>query len=362
MNAISKFREYMAAKPLDSRVFMIVLAVGSVTALFSAIFTIIEGVGAGASISTLACVVALIVISVIAFVFDKEAICHILVCFVLDFMLLPVAFFFCGGIRSGMMMYFMTGLYIIVPTITKKSVRLIMYVLAGVALSTTFILAYIVVPDWVTPMTDSAWYIDTIVSFILNAACIYCVSSLTVHAYNEQYKENEMLVKKLESMTVHDELTGLYNRRELFRMLEDDVMRAAVDDLYCMFMFDVDEFKRVNDTYGHVFGDKVLREVAKCLGDEMGSVEEGEMAARYGGEEFVGIFHDEDFDESYRRAEVVRKKVESLRFMENPEFRVTISGGVDRCNGMRPRYALRQVDDLLYLAKTTGKNQVTRKM
>ena len=362
MNAISRFKSYMSSKPLDSRVFLIVLTVGSVTAIFSAIFTIIEGVGAGASISTLVCALALIAISILAFVFDKEAICHILLCIVLDFVLLPVAFFFCGGIRSGMMLYFMTGMYIIVPTISKRGVRFVMYLLAGAALTTTFILSYAVVPEWVTPMSDKAWYVDTIVSFILNVFCIYCVTSLTVQAYHEQYSENEELVKKLESLTVHDELTGLYNRRELFRMLEEEVMRASVEDLYCMFMFDVDEFKRVNDTYGHVFGDKVLREVARCLSEETGAVEEGEMAARYGGEEFVGIFHDADFDESYRRAEKVRKKVEALRFMENPEFRVTISGGVDRCNGMRPRYALRQVDDLLYLAKTTGKNQVTRKM
>ena len=362
MSSIGRIKEYMRSKPLDSRVFVIVLVVGTATAVMSAIFTIIEGLGAGASLSTLACALMLIILCVVALVFDKEAICHILMCFVLDFMLLPTAFFFCGGLRSGMTLYFLTGMYIIIPTITKRWARLVMYITAGAVLSLTIILAYVVVPDWVTPMTDSSWIIDVVVSLILNGFCIYCVASLTVHAYHEQYRENEKLVKQLESMTIHDELTGLYNRRELFRMLEEDVMRAAPDDLYCMFMFDVDEFKRVNDTYGHLFGDKVLREVAKCLGEEIGEMDEGEMAARYGGEEFVGIFHDDDFDESYRRAEAVRKKVEALRFMENPEFRVTISGGVDRCNGMRPRYALRQVDDLLYLAKTTGKNQVTRKM
>ena len=361
MSMLDKHKKYMADKPLDSRVFMIVLIAGSVTALFSAVFTIVEGLGPGASLSTLACLLMLIGVMVMALFFDKEAISHVLLCIVLNFVLLPVAFFFCGGIRSGMVLYFLTALYIVVPSIPNRKVRLVIYTLSGLMFIATFELAYSVFPEGVTPMTDQAWRIDVIVSFILNAFCLYLVSSLTVQAYHEQAAANDELVKKLESMTVHDELTGVYNRRELFRMLEEDVMRASADDLYSMFIFDVDDFKHANDTYGHVFGDKVLCEVAKCLQEEMRTVEEGEIAARYGGEEFVGIFHDADFDVSYARAEKVRQNVEKLRFYENPEFHVTISGGVDRCNGMRPRYALRQVDDLLFMAKTTGKNQITRK-
>ena len=358
---LEKHLKVLKDRPLESRVFLIVLAAGSLTALFSAIFTIVEGVGTGASLSTLGCLVLLIVLTIMAFGFDKEPVCRILLVIVLNFVLLPVAFFFCGGIKSGMILYFLTGLFIVVPTISNRKTRLILYVLSGLVMMTTFELAYSVFPEWVTPMSETGWRIDVLVSFVLNAFCIYLVASLTVQAYHEKAAANEELVKKLESMTIHDELTGVYNRRELFRMLEEEVMRASSDDLYCMFIFDVDDFKNANDTYGHVFGDKVLCEVARCLREEMKDVEQGEIAARYSGEEFVGIFHDEDFEISYARAEKVRQKVEALRFYENPEFHVTISGGVDRCNGMRPRYALRQVDDLLYLAKTTGKNQITRK-
>ena len=358
---LERHKEFMKGKPLDSRVFVICLIAGSMTALLSAIFTIVEGLGPGASLSTLGCLLLLIGLVVLTYVFDKEAICHILLCIILNFVLLPVAFFFCGGIRSGMVIYFLTALFITVPTIMSRKIRLVIYIASGIMMVTTFELAYSVFPEWVTPMTDEAWHIDVLVSFILNAFCVYMVSSMTVTAYYEQERANGELVKKLESMTIHDDLTGAYNRRELFRVLEEDVMRAPADDLYCMFIFDVDDFKHVNDTYGHVFGDKVLCEVAACLMEETRTVEDGEIAARYGGEEFVSVFHDDDFEVSYARAEKVRQKVEALRFYENPEFRVTISGGVDRCNGMRPRYALRQVDDLLFLAKTTGKNMITRK-
>ena len=361
MSIVDKHKQFMKGRPLDSRVFMIVLVAGIITAILSMVNTVLEGLGTGAVLSTLACLVVFLVIMVLAFVFEKEKICKILVCVVLNFVLLPVAFFYCGGIRSGMILYFLTGLYIIVPTISDKKTRLIIYISSALMLSATFEVAYVVLPEWVVEMSDASWRFDVLISFILNAFCIYLVSSLTVKAYNEKNEENEELVAKLESMTVHDELTGVYNRRELFRVLEEDVMRASADDLYCLFIFDIDGFKQTNDNYGHVFGDKVLCEVANCLNEEVRSLDEGEIAARYGGQEFVAVFHDADFEVSYARAEKIRQKVEKLRFFENPEFRVTISGGVDRCNGMRPRYALHQVDDLLYLAKTTGKNQITRK-
>ncbi len=357
---VDKHRQFMKTKPLDSRVFMIVLLVGIITTVLSVINTVVEGLGLGAILSTFACLVVLLVLMVVAFVFDKEAICHILLCVSLNMVLLPVAFFYCGGVRSGMITYFLTGLYLIVPTISNKRIRLVIYIMSLITLSATFELAYAVFPELVTPMSDEAFRFDVLMSFILNALCIYLVASLTVKAYDEKNEENEKLVKKLESMTIHDELTGVYNRRELFRVLEEDVMRAPADDLYCLFIFDIDDFKQANDTYGHVFGDKVLCEVANCLNEEIRSLDDGEIAARYGGQEFVAVFHDDDFDVSYARAEKIRQKVEKLRFFENPEFRVTISGGVDRCSGMRPRYALHKVDDLLYLAKTTGKNQITR--
>ncbi len=358
---LKKQKEAFQSRPLESRVFMIVLFVGCLTALMSAIFTAIEGLGVGATLSTIASFVALVMVSVVAIVFKKESVCHILLFIVLNFLLLPVAFFFCGGIKSGMTLYFLTALYVIVPTISRRVLRAVMYLSSVIVLATVIELSYYVFPELVTDVSDSAWRTDVFMSFLLNAFCIYMVSSLTVKAYREEREEKERLARQMEQLAVHDELTGLYNRRELFRFLEEDVMGAGTDDLHCMFIFDVDDFKKTNDTYGHVFGDKVLSEVAGCLRKAALSPDNGEIAARYGGEEFIGVFHDADFETSYARAEKIRQEVEALRFYENPEFRVTISGGVDRCNGMRPRYALRQVDDLLYLAKTTGKNQITRK-
>ena len=348
-----------AKRSLDSQVFMIVLLVGALTALVSTVFTFIEGYGPGASITTMLCFVASVIIFVVAFVFDKEAICHVLLCVVLNIFLIPMAFFYCGGLRSGMTMYFITCLYVVVPCIAKRWVRAVVYIGSLLAMVLAVFLAIFILPEEVTPVSPFAWSIDVIVSLVINAFCIYYVASLTVRAYEREHESKEALLQKLENMTVHDELTGLYNRRELFRVMEEEVMEAREDDNYQVFMFDIDDFKGTNDTLGHVFGDRVLRSVADVLG-EIVHEEDGEIAARYSGEEFVAILHCAEFDEAYEKAEQVRKSVEELRFRENPDYTITISGGVDRCNGIRPRLALRHVDELLYIAKQAGKNQITR--
>ena len=357
---LARLKEYITTqKTMHSQVFLIVLIVGALTALLSTLATVIEGIGPAASISTLLCFVAVCGIFVLAFVFGKESLAHILLCVVLDIILIPITFFFCGGVRSGMVCYFLSGLYIIVPSIEKRWLRAVIYIVATVAMATSIILSVTAFPHLVEPMDDLGWYIDVVISFVLNAGCIFYVSSLTVRSYEREHRANEELLEKLEKLSVRDELTGLYNRRELFRVMEDDVMEAPSDDHYEVFMFDVDDFKVANDSLGHVFGDKVLKEVANCL-QEVIREENGEIAARFGGEEFVAIFHTNNFEDAYGRAEKVRMAIERLRFVEDPEYRITISGGVDHCNGIRPRRAIRQVDELLYIAKQAGKNQITR--
>ncbi len=356
----AKLKEYiMTQKTIYSQVFLIVLIVGALTALLSTLVTFIEGIGPAASISTLSCFIAIVGIFFLAFVFGKEALAQVLLCVILDIVLIPIAFFFCGGIRSGMICYFLSGLFIIVPSIEKPKLRAFIYAASGTVMTTVIVLSVTVFKDFVEPMDDLGWIIDLVISFILNAFCLFYVASLTVRSYEREHKENIELLDRLEKLSVRDELTGLYNRRELFRVMEEEVMEAQADDHYEVFMFDVDDFKSTNDSMGHVFGDKVLKEVAKCLQDVMHE-ENGEIAARYGGEEFVAIFHTNNFEDAYGRAEKVRMAVEKLKFMENPKYRITISGGVDHCNGIRPRRALRQVDELLYIAKQAGKNQITR--
>jgi diguanylate cyclase (GGDEF)-like protein len=124
-------------------------------------------------------------------------------------------------------------------------------------------------------------------------------------------------------------------------------------------MLDIDHFKRVNDTYGHPFGDEVLRRVAGILGK---AVRKGDAAGRYGGEEFVLYLHMTAPEQAREVAERFRRMVRQARFLhEGREITVTASLGV-ACSPAHGRDAgelLKRADEALYLSKNRGRDRVT---
>lgn len=124
------------------------------------------------------------------------------------------------------------------------------------------------------------------------------------------------------------------------------------------FSFDIDDFKKVNDTYGHLFGDEVLRRISAQLG-AMLRMEEGEFAARYGGEEFIYVFRAASFEEAIRRADDIREAINNTTYDEFPGVHVSISEGlVSFAQHGDVNILLRTADELLYQAKAEGKNRV----
>jgi diguanylate cyclase (GGDEF)-like protein len=133
--------------------------------------------------------------------------------------------------------------------------------------------------------------------------------------------------------------------------------KLTVENRYIA-MLDVDDFKKINDTKGHTFGDKVLADVAKAI-QEMVSVSDGEIAARYGGEEFVCILGADNPEQALRRMNNIRENIAALEWEEYPGFSVTVSGGVVSCEEEPDiSEALHDVDELLYRAKAEGKNKI----
>ena len=194
---------------------------------------------------------------------------------------------------------------------------------------------------------------------------MYSIVLLILRSYNEERRQNEVLLQKLRDLSVTDMLSGLYNRRELFRRLEVMYGSATrerretltLDERYIA-MFDVDNFKKLNDTCGHSFGDSVLVSVSKVLHD-MVWPEAGELTARYGGEEFVSILKAGSLDEAYCRADEARQQIAQLSWKEHPEIRIGISGGLIACEDHPDLTgALHDVDALLYQAKAAGKNRI----
>ncbi|HEX9851259.1 sensor domain-containing diguanylate cyclase [Candidatus Deferrimicrobium sp.] len=169
-------------------------------------------------------------------------------------------------------------------------------------------------------------------------------------------------VERLESLTkkaTTDGLTGLSNRKAFLERLAVDLSRLDGRHPCGVVMLDIDHFKGVNDTYGHPFGDVVLRGVASVLGK---GVRKGDTAGRYGGEEFVLYLHMADTERAREGAERFRRMIRQIRFAhEGKEIGVTASFGVACAphHGKGVEELLKHADEALYLSKERGRDRVT---
>ena len=166
--------------------------------------------------------------------------------------------------------------------------------------------------------------------------------------------------RRLKELSQTDSLTGLYNRRYLMISLDQEMERTRRTGLpTSLIMLDLDHFKRLNDTYGHQFGDAVLRRVASLLKN---NVRKLDIACRYGGEEFALVLPGTRLPRAVRLA--WRLKVilaQSREEAEGRDGRLTASFGVDTFTGredMTKEVFLQQADRWLFLAKARGRNTV----
>lgn len=174
------------------------------------------------------------------------------------------------------------------------------------------------------------------------------------------------VIKKINFMYSHtrhlsltDPLTGLYNRRHLDNNLEREYLRAKryKNDL-SIAVIDIDFFKKINDTYGHLCGDYVLKEVAYMLLD---TLRKTDMVFRYGGEEFVAILTETPIDKALIPLERLRSNIENYPFVYNSEkFNVTVSIGASSTEAESATAGefLDSADKALYSAKNQGRNRV----
>jgi diguanylate cyclase (GGDEF)-like protein len=180
----------------------------------------------------------------------------------------------------------------------------------------------------------------------------------------------EETIKLLEKDLMHDKLTGLKTRaffEEEARVYFDVAKNVSIDHSsrrrqwfgfthISFIFFDIDNFKIVNDSLGHLAGDEVLQSVAETIRT---SVRDGDTAARWGGEEIALFLVGATERDAFHKAEEIRRQVENTRFGKFPDLRVTISGGVASANaGSTFEETLDRADQALYQAKRSGRNRV----
>ena len=167
-------------------------------------------------------------------------------------------------------------------------------------------------------------------------------------------EELSKTIHKLEVLASTDHLTKIANRRSLREMLKDEFNRTSRNkNPFSIIMFDIDYFKKVNDTYGHEMGDRVLIAVANTVGKTIRDIDK---LGRYGGEEFLIILPETELQKAIEIAERARHAIENLKINN---IKVTASFGVTSSAGMSLVTAmLETADNALYEAKDAGRNNV----
>lgn len=169
------------------------------------------------------------------------------------------------------------------------------------------------------------------------------------------YIVKKYVYDNLESITLYDLLTDVYSRRYFFELLKGEISKAQRKEyMFSVIMFDVDHFKKVNDTYGHDKGDYVLKTIADIV---KSSIRKADALSRIGGEEFTILLPDTNIDKATALAERVRRSVEDYKF--DVVGRATISLGVTEFKADDSSDTLfKRVDEAMYLAKNSGRNCV----
>jgi len=163
---------------------------------------------------------------------------------------------------------------------------------------------------------------------------------------------------KIVKIAEHDALTGIYNRVKLNTLFPDFIYSAnRYDKDFSVILFDIDHFKRINDTYGHNVGDSVLVELTHTAKNLL---RDSDIFVRWGGEEFIIVLQITSLDDAFKLASRLRENLEEHPFLN--VGRVTCSFGVTEFrDGDTQMILLERADEALYKAKSNGRNQVVFK-
>lgn len=273
----------------------------------------------------------------------------------LNFLLFPILFFTSGGVESGMIFYFLMGSYLISLLLEGKSRNIMLVLSLGVYAVVLWI--GFVRTEWIIPIEEGKRAGDVISSFLIVSACMAVITHIVIKEYEEGNKKIVYWNSLLTEQSRKDGLTELYNRRYIEDVLTKWIQEKRFRMLAVLFC-DIDDFKLINDQYGHLEGDRVLMKIAEIMQEE---AREKGFAGRYGGEELIVVFYDVEEEGVREAAERIRRRVAEGNLLMGSEGKVSISGGISVYKeGMTVESLLEEADKKMYQAKLEGKNRIVR--
>ena len=165
------------------------------------------------------------------------------------------------------------------------------------------------------------------------------------------FKQNIQL-QEMNKKINSDSMTNLYNHETSLLILEREIELAKrLEYPLSLIITDIDDFKKINDTFGHLYGDDVIKEIAKIMSS---TARRTDFVGRYGGEEFIIIMPHTDLNAAYVLSDRLHNRIKNSTIFET--IKITLSGGISELKGESPNEILRITDQKLYSAKMSGKN------
>mgnify|MGYP001814967472 CR=1 FL=1 len=338
---------------LQGKIFYLLIVVGAFFALINAALNTLLGLDIATTFISIGTSITCIILLLYAYhtgTYIKAA----YITFTILILVIYPALWLTNAGSNGPTPYFIIFNTILVTILLEKKKVYFLMFLKGIIII-LLIITEIYYPHIILSYSSS--HIQTIdlgISALLVAFFTLIIIQRLMSEYNHRIDELRLVQNQLRKLSITDELTGIYNRRYIIQEISNQLT-----DVYglpfSIVMFDIDDFKHINDHYSHAVGDEVIKGVGLLLESEVRSID---VVGRIGGEEYLVLLMDTTEEEAFRRAESLRSSITKLTW-SIPSLSVTVSGGVYcKENDDTLDYILDQVDQRLYKAKTSGKNKI----
>lgn len=294
-----------------------------------------------------ACALIIIASSLVGFLTGRTYVATIIILLVLGFVEFPILYISYGASTAVYMLVAEIGII----TFMKPVHRVVM----GAAVFVADIAAFVVRSRFPQlNMANDNMELDTLFSFIIAFIGIMVAVAIVIVQYERQAKQLSEMGEELTLAVNTDPLTEIRNRRYLMQYLEKQTAQMG-DEKHCAVLIDLDLFKSVNDTYGHVFGDKVLKQFADTVKKNLG---ENDLIARFGGEEFMILFGTDNEKEIITTMDTISKEYAIFSEKEKGKEFTFSAGAAIYGKNSSITDIFTTADKRLYEAKAAGRNMI----
>lgn len=294
-----------------------------------------------------ACALIIIASSLVGFLTGRTYVATIIILLVLGFVEFPILYISYGASTAVYMLVAEIGII----TFMKPVHRVVM----GAAVFVADIAAFVVRSRFPQlNMANDNMELDTLFSFIIAFIGIMVAVAIVIVQYERQAKQLSEMGEELTLAVNTDPLTEIRNRRYLMQYLEKQTAQMG-DEKHCAVLIDLDLFKSVNDTYGHVFGDKVLKQFADTVKKNLG---ENDLIARFGGEEFMILFGTDNEEEIITTMDTISKEYAIFSEKEKGKEFTFSAGAAIYGKNSSITDIFTTADKRLYKAKAAGRNMI----